>query len=125
MARTLTDWKQNLYTRWPGVRVEAGVAANSQLAVGEKLPITAKVWLNGLSPAEVAVEIVAGVQDERGQLLTPQVTAMQRSGEENGAMLYTGELQPADSGALALGIRVCPHHAALIDPYEMGLNRWA
>jgi hypothetical protein len=34
-------------------------------------------------------------------------------------------LQPADSGALALGIRVRPHHTALIEPNELGLNRWA
>jgi hypothetical protein len=71
------------------------------------------------------VEIVSGGQDRQGQLVDPQVTLMQRTGEEHGALLYQGQLTPADSGVLALGVRLRPAHPALSNPYETGLSRWA
>ncbi len=39
-------------------------------------------------------------------------------------MNYTGSLSPAESGRLAVGIRVRPSHAGMIHPFETGLVRW-
>jgi hypothetical protein len=50
---------------------------------------------------------------------------MLKVGNENGGLLYQANVISADSGVLALGVRVRPHHEGLIHPYELGLSKWA
>jgi len=95
------------------------------MTVGETLPLTAKVWANGVNPAEIVVEIVAGAANGSDEFAVETVVPMQASGEQNGALLYSGELPIEQSGQLALAVRARPKNEALIHPYEMGLNRWA
>ncbi len=125
LARELAVWKAQISQRWSSLHLEAKTQGDMQITVGDPLQIEARLWLNGLPETNVAVEIVAGRQDAKGELLNPQVTPMQPAGTDNGALLFQGELKPTDSGRLALGVRARPTHPAMIDPYEMGLSHWA
>ena len=73
----------------------------------------------------MALEIVAGQQNEQGELVDPTVAPMTAVSTQDGALVYRGQLQPADSGQLMVGIRVRPQNAHLINRYETGLNHWA
>jgi starch phosphorylase len=125
VAKEMAAWKRHLRDSWHGVRVEAAPPDELQAAVGSPVQLDARAWLNGLQLTEVALEIVAGVQDAEGNLINPQVIPMEADGQHDGAVQFRGELTPADSGQIALGIRARPRHDALINPYETGLNRWA
>jgi len=125
LAKALAGWKSQIRQRWSTIGLQAAIQGEPQTIVGEPLSVKAQVWLNGTPVESVAVEIVAGVQDRSGTLIDPQVVPMERSGEENGALLYQGALTPANSGMIALGVRVRPHHAGMVNPYEVGLSKWA
>lgn len=125
LAKEMAAWKGQLHGRWNSVHLEASVQGAPQTHVGEPLAVRARVWLNGVPANDVTVEIVCGGQDRQGQLVAPQVTTMQRVGEEQGALIYQGQVTPTASGQLALGVRVRPDHPALSHPYEVGLSRWA
>ena len=124
-GRELAAWKTQMRQRWSSVHLEAQLAHAAQSDVGEPIVVSARVWLNGLAADSVAVEIVAGIQDRSGELVSPQVVTMQPTGGADGALLYEGALTPDNSGVLALGVRARPSHPALVNSYELGLSKWA
>ena len=125
LARQMTAWKGQMAHSWSSLHLEAIAPETWQTTVGQSLALAAKVWLNGVDSADVALEIVAGSQNGTGELHVEQVIPMEADGKQGGALLYRGELPLQQSGQLALGIRARPQHTGLIHPYEMGLSRWA
>lgn len=125
LARELAGWKREVLQRWPNVHLEALLAGATQTNVGEPVTIKGKLWLNGFPAEAVAVEIVAGRPGEENGLHAPQVVPMQQVGEEQGALLFQGVLTPSDSGVFAVGVRARPTHPGLVNPYELGLSKWA
>lgn len=124
-AREMAQWKQQMRSRWGQVAVQAIVPSNTQLTVGEAVTVGARVWYNGLSDSDAAVEIVSGALNAQGELVNPQVTPMQHSGWDNGAAIYQAALQPATSGNIVLGIRARPNKGSLVNPNELGIASWA
>ena len=62
-AREVADWKHRVQFHWPQLLIEASGPRDGQLTVGEPVEVKASVRLSGLTPDEVAVEIVYGFQD--------------------------------------------------------------
>ncbi len=126
LAKEIAAWKQQMRDRWNSVRVEASVAEDASISVGDTVSLDANVWLNGVPEGDVQVEIVASEQDDAGKLVDPQVVVMENgSSGENGSLRYTGHVHPDASGQLAIGVRVRASHPALINPHETGLAKWA
>ncbi len=126
LAKEIAAWKQQMRDRWNSVRVEAHVAEDASISVGDTVSLDANVWLNGVPEGDVQVEIVASEQDDAGKLVDPQVVVMENgSSGENGSLRYTGHVHPDASGQLAIGVRVRASHPALINPHETGLAKWA
>ncbi len=125
LAREMTQWKQMARQRWGQVAVQAIVPDSTQVTVGEAVTIGARVWYNGVSEKDAAVEVVSGALDSHGELPNPQITPMQQSGWDNGAAIYQCALQPESSGQIVLGIRVRPNKESLIHPNELGIASWA
>ncbi|MDQ4076839.1 MAG: alpha-glucan family phosphorylase, partial [Chloroflexota bacterium] len=124
-ARSLAEWKQYIREQWDGVRIEAEKKGTVHSTVGESLPMSARVYLNGIAPQDVQVEIVTGIQvgDELEDI---SIHPMTLEGEiEEGVHRYEGEFKPARSGRQAYGIRVVPSNDLFADPMEMGKIRWA
>ena len=125
LAREIAHWKQLVRQRWGQVAVQAVVPDQPQITVGQAVTIGAKVWYNGLSDGDSAVEVVSGVLNPQGELADPQVTTMQHSGWDNGAAVYQCSLKPGTSGHIALGVRARPSKPTLINPNELGIASWA
>ncbi len=124
-AQQLAEWKQYVEQQWGGVRVAAAAIEDSQGKVGEPLTFTAQVYLNGLSPEDVRVEIVTGTE-EGGQLRHPTIHPMTRQGTaEDGLYRYEGKYTPSRSGQKAYAVRVVPANDLLVNPLEMGKIHWA
>jgi starch phosphorylase len=124
-AHSVTQWKQKIRDHWHGVQVYADPLATMQTAVGEPLTASASVRLNGLSPDDVAVELV--LSDESGNdLQALSVTPMQLQHQSDDDIYrYEAAFVAERSGRHAYGIRVRPNHPALIHPMELGKTRWA
>lgn len=125
LAREVAAWKRTLNQQWQALHLQAEMGGSNQLTVGEALQVRARLWLNGVAATQVAVELLTGPQDSRGQLLAPTVIPMQVVGQQDGAQLFEGAITPADSGVFVVGVRARPTHDGLINPYETGVSRWA
>ena len=132
-ARALAEWKRHVRENWFSVNLQLVQGAPSQAAVGDALTLTARLWPGRLSAEDLAVEVVmgaegvafSGAESDSEFAGAPTVIAMQ-PGERHGddSIDYTGTLAPAESGRLAVGIRVRPQHAGMVHGYEVGLARW-
>ena len=122
-TREVTDWKQRVAFHWPQLRIEASGPRDGQLTVGEPVEIKATVRLSGLTPDEVAVEIVSGFQDGAAGLTDEPMQLVGRS--DDGAYYYRGLLAPTASGQLIYGVRIIPVHADLFNKHAMALTSWA
>ena len=125
VAREMAAWKARMGDLWKNVRIAAGRLSDTGLIVGEPIRIEANVHLPDIDASNVAVEIVYGRPDSHGEFVQPQIIAMQRVGQEGNELHYQGQFVPAVSGRVAVGVRVRPTEANLINPFELGLMTWA
>ena len=147
LAHLIAHWKRTVREAWPSVRVTLEGAPPAQAEIGEQVQFVAQVWPGRLSEGDLAVEIVVGKGGEDGLPLVSKTIAMQIGSDANterpqgdqdapddranwsdqGGRSYTvkGFFVPDDTGKFGFGVRVRPHHPALIHPLEMGLSAWA
>jgi starch phosphorylase len=125
VARTMSARRTKLLARWPGVRVEWIPLEAGRTQVGEGVQVHAKVWLDGIEPADVAVEVVTGRLGEDDDLLDAVLSPMVVVGRDHDAYRYSAEIRPQRSGPLTLGIRVRASHPDQLHPVEPGLVKWA
>jgi len=123
-AQHVAEWKSRVRGAWRGVRLRRVDAPQTRIRYGQPMQFEVAVFLNGLDPRDVTVELVFNRQWEahlakgRRQALRP-VKAL-----DNGEYLYGRELTPEHCGKLDYSIRAFPEHALLTHPFEMGLMTW-
>lgn len=124
LARRVANWKARVRALWPAVRVEAHLVDGAATLVGDQVEVTATLWPGGLERTQVTVEAVFG-SDEEGSPAELAVAPLGFVREENGALLYSGELAPEVAGRLTVGVRARPNFDQIVNPYELGVMRWA
>jgi hypothetical protein len=92
--------------------------------VGDPFDVSASVRLGDLTPEDVTVELVAS-RDDNGTLRDRQTIPMTPTEARDGWHFYAGKLCPDANGSLVYGVRVVPRNRDLINPFELGLARWA
>lgn len=125
-ARALSNWKREMNQRWDRVKIEDVQAGEvTELPVGTRVDVRARVQLGGIKPQEVAVELYHGRIDATGQLIEGQDAAM-RCVEHvgNGAHWFEGQIPCLRSGQHGYAVRVLPNHADLAHRFDTGLIRW-
>jgi starch phosphorylase len=135
-ARTLTRWKQRVRKAWPGVALRSLSAPARELQRDSRLRQRIAVNLNGLDPADVAVEFLAHRTLPRVHLQWPALTSYERdetgdlwrarlkpTGEvdSDGSRVFELDAAPPTSGQFAMEFRVRPDHELQGHPLEMGL----
>ena len=123
-AKVIAQWKTRARAAWPGVTARRLDAAPPRIQFGEAVPIEVAVRLNGLSPDDVAVELLLsrGIRD-RDDI---QRTEFSPAGviEQTGERRFTLDFKPEFCGKLDYRIRLYPRHALLTHPFELGLMLW-
>ncbi|MEO7147554.1 MAG: alpha-glucan family phosphorylase [Terrimesophilobacter sp.] len=133
-ASELAAWKAKVRAAWPKVsvgHVESG-GVDPLPEVGEVLHVRAKVELDGLTPEDVAVEVVYGRPNAADELAEPQYALMtpgprdvDRTGPaENanqGLVQFSGTVPLARAGSFGYTVRILPNHEGLDSPAELGL----
>jgi starch phosphorylase len=125
-VRGLIGWERSVAGRWRDVAVtDVHADAPERLEVGATIPVTAKVALGGLTPADLLVEAYAGAIDEAGQIVDGTPFQLEAAGVEGGTALYRGTATMARAGRVGLTVRVMPRHPDLAGTAATGLVRWA
>ena len=125
VARQLTAWTERVRQAWGGVRITADGPRDGQLAVGQRVKVTAVVQLGSLRPEDVLVQLVAA-RDEDGELRDQRTVTLEPVGKPSeGAYRYSATVEPSASGSMVYGVRVVPSHPGLAQPLALGLAKWA
>ena len=103
-----------------------------RIQYGESVPIEVAVKLNGLSPADVRVELILSREPretphlQHSHELAPagQIEEGAQPAEVRGWQRFSLELKPGLSGRLDYRIRIYPRHELLTHPFELGLMTW-
>ncbi len=120
-AVALATWKARVRHAWPNVSLRRLDTPRKRIAFGDSFLAEVAVTLSGLSPEDVAVEIVMNhprQQQDRFALAARGTIA------ETGEQRFACELTPDLCGQLEYRIRAYPRHALLTHPFEMGLMIW-
>jgi starch phosphorylase len=131
-AKELAAWKARVREAWPGVTIVAlpgddgprSVHGGQEVAVGEEIPVAARVDLAGLDPADVTVEAFHSSLHADGTLGTGRGVELQLTGHEDGHYFYRGAVPARTSGLRGYAMRVLPRHEDVLVPHEMPLITW-
>ncbi|MEP6481478.1 MAG: alpha-glucan family phosphorylase [Rhodoglobus sp.] len=123
-ARDLAAWKSRVTAAWPKVHVthveSGGVDAVPQ--VGEELHLRATVDIDGLSPDDLAVEVVYGRARDGDRLEDVQYEPLRLVDREEGTpVVFAGTVPLARAGSFGYTVRVVPSNPLLASPAELGL----
>jgi starch phosphorylase len=108
----------------PAGAFQPGAGGIVRVAVGEHIPITARVRLPGLRPADVTVEAFYSALRPDGTLRNGRAVPLDWAGEENGEHLYRGAVPARSSGLHGYSVRVLPRHDDVLVPAELPLIVW-
>jgi starch phosphorylase len=124
-AKTVAEWKARVRAAWPKVSIRRLDVPKKRIQFGERVRVEVAMNLDGLAPADVAVELILarGALEPRG---APMRHAFAPDGTrtEGGEHRFVLELAPELCGRLDYRIRAYPRHALLAHPFELGLMVW-
>ena len=126
LAAQLAEWKAGVRDAWNKISVDHVDAASlgDTPQLGARLAVHAEVTLNGLSPDDVAVQLLYGRVDADDRLCDPlshRMTADRQVGS-GGRWRFSGEVQLDSTGPFGYTVRAVPHHKGLASAAEMGLQ---
>jgi starch phosphorylase len=137
-VRNLADWQLRVRKAWSGVALRRLHDAPRELARGKRLTIRVAVALNGLAPADVAVEFVAQRMLPRPDCESPLLASFRPCGDQgrwteilaptgemdsDGSLVFALDVEPPASGQFSAEIRIRPQHALLTHPLQLGLQK--
>ncbi len=127
-AKEMAEWKAKIRKHWCKIHIKkVGHNGDLDFRVGSEIKISAEVNLDGLSPADVAVEIYHGFLDAEKNVIengTSEPMQLESKKSEN-VYLFSGILRCHVSGLYAYTVRIIPQNENLVHPHETGLITWA
>jgi starch phosphorylase len=125
--RELVKWKSRMRSEFASIRIENIHADTSRTYKShEEFPLQAELFLGKLDPADVRVEVyygnLVGEDVLRDSALAPlaEVVAL-----GDGRFRFSGVIRCSRTGSFGFKLRVTPHHALMVDPYELGMVLWS
>jgi starch phosphorylase len=125
-ARDLAAWRARIEAAWPRLAVKDVSSDLGEVNLDNELKISARVFLDALTPEDVSVQILTGRVDARGEIISPEITAMESfENEGNGCYGFHASLQTTKSGFFGCAIRILPNHPDAVTPFMPLLITWA
>jgi len=123
-AKQLATWKTRVRAAWPGVALRRVDTPARRIQFGESLPVEIAATLNGLTPADVCVELIVTRALREGAPVS-HTHELSAAGEaRDGEHRFRLDLKPALAGRLDYRVRIYPRHELLTHPHELGLATW-
>jgi starch phosphorylase len=125
-ARRIAAWKGHVRKSWDAVRIRRVDSARRNILFGESMRFEVAVYLDGLKPDDVVVELLIGRQTEWERLRENRRYRFEWEGimTEEGEHRFVLQLTPEICGKLEYRVRAYPWHENLTHPFEMGMMRW-
>jgi starch phosphorylase len=125
-AKRLAAWKAHVRRSWDSVRLRRVDTHRRNIIYGESLRFEVAVYLNGLEPQDVVVELLLGRQMDYDTLRENRRYRFEWEGvmTEQGEHRFVLQITPELCGKLEYRIRAYPSHELLTHPFEMGMMRW-
>jgi starch phosphorylase len=125
-ARAVASWKTKVRAAWQNIALRRIDNPRRRIPFGENVRLEVAVNLNGLTPADVVVQLLFGRPGDGGQPQRAQSYHFKDEGLIAGSSehLYALEFKPDLCGKIEYRIRVYPHHELLTHPFEMGMMTW-
>jgi starch phosphorylase len=121
-ARDLAGWKRHVLAAWPGVKVVDVEVDTAPAHEGERRAVRAHVDLGGLSPSDVAVQVIHGGVDSTGSFVNhPERVALAPSGDA----WFEGSYVIGEAGPYGVTVRAMPAHPDLVSAVDLGVVAWA
>jgi glycogen phosphorylase len=126
-AKQLASWRMDIMTKWNALRVNnVRSSVPDTIHVDQPLSIQADVFLDGLRPEDVRVEIYAGPVNVDGNFTHRSTAGMEMAETlDDGWFRYKGSFSPDAPGRFGFTVRMLPNHPLLLDPHSLGLIHWA
>jgi starch phosphorylase len=125
-ARAIAAYLQRLKKSWAQVKVESLTGPEQTMyKIADKVEVSARINLGGLSPQEVRVELYFGSISPLGAIENASSVEMIPQSDGRSAVEYRGQIDCAVTGRQGYTVRLLPKHPALIHPYVPGFLRWA
>lgn len=124
-TKEFSAWKLGLSNNWSKIKFESISQENikGELKVGESYLITAEINLAELTQKDVEVQIYYGKIDDNTQ--SNSFTKMKYVSKKGNVFKYKGEIPCDTTGQFGFTLRILPDHELLINPFELGLIKWA
>lgn len=123
--KNLVNWKSKIRENWYSVKIEnVSCTCNSEVVIGKPVKISADVYLGGLNPDDVSVEIFFGKMDGADSLESGKTSIMKPVKKDGNKYLYEGEIPNDLTGLFGYTIRILPYHSLFTNKFEMGLIYW-
>ncbi|MEF8980339.1 alpha-glucan family phosphorylase [Thiohalorhabdus sp.] len=125
-AVELAEWSHRVTKAWDQVTVERVDEAPTDIQSGETVPITVAADLAGLSPEDVRVECLVGVENEDGELAVKERHGLSPTGEtdKDNRALFHLDLEPSLPGLQVYRLRMVPYHPNQGHLHETGRMFW-
>jgi glycogen phosphorylase len=126
-ATHLAAWLSRVEKAWPRLRVDSVEDSVPEIDLGNRVQVSARVYLDSLTPEDVAVESVMGRVSAHEEITDFEATAMQPCGAgASGSYTFKCVIQPkTGSGLYGYAIRVLPRHPHQQSSFLPGLILWA
>jgi starch phosphorylase len=124
-AKELAIWKQKIHKLWPSVTLRRIDEVPHAVTAGDKVRIQIAAQLGELSPNDVRLECVIGIEDEHHDFQASEYfgfTAKEKL--DNGETLFILDLDPPLPGLQLYQIRMYPCHELLSHCFETGCMIW-
>jgi len=126
-GRAYAAWLDRVRRHWPALRFDAvQVQVGDEARVRESIKVEARVWLDGLDPDELSVQVCYGNARPDGSLYDYQIVeAAQVVCEEGDFCRYAADIAYDETGYKGLAVRIVPKHADLPGVCLPGMMTWA
>jgi starch phosphorylase len=130
IAKDMAKWKSFLTYNWEKIRVDEIETPPLETSpkVGDKIPVTLKIYLGEVSPNDVSVEVLAGNLNSLEQMDNYEpVEALRTDGGDihtDGIYIYGAEVVCRESGRFGIAARILPRHQELAHNRIPRLIRW-
>jgi len=128
LAREMAAWKQQIDRHWEDIEVvemDVSDTDNFALTVGDPFRARIELYLDGIAPEHVGMEVVFFRRtEEEDELEQRLVTELTLTGVENKTASFECEVAPYMSGVFEYGFRIYPKHPDLPHRQDLEQVRW-
>ncbi|TXB63399.1 alpha-glucan family phosphorylase [Phaeodactylibacter luteus] len=126
-AKAIAAWKQNMKQRWDHIELaqaDTFDSDNQALQTGEAFKATLRIYLNGVQPEDLGVEVAffSRVNEEELELKFTQ--ELELKAVRDGLAEFTCTVDPKLAGVFEYGFRAFPKSEQLAHRQDLPLVKW-